>query len=194
MVAAAFFTLCSAGVFASYTMSLKSQRSASYNVTLYAFANSINDQICGLGYTEVDAAVNSPTVSKPVLAINNPTEGKLIQVAIQFGKRFEFKANGVDANGNTGDYRLKTDYTLHSGLSANKTDGTFSMIDLAANSGTYTTVRNLGATVTVTRIAPTLPAYLVSTTVDYSDGAGTQTKRITVSRVVSNINGYSYVR
>lgn len=190
MVAAAFFMICSAGIFSTYTMSLKAQRRASYHVIMYAFANSINDQVCGLGYTEVDAALAANT--KAVLAINNPVDGKLIQVALRFNNRFAFDSSGVDASGNKTDIRLKTDYTMHGGLDSKSPDGTFSMTDLAAGRGTYSTVKNLGALIQARKVAPTVPAYLVTTTVDYNDGD--KISQVTVSRVVSNINGCSNAR
>ena len=195
MISAMFFTLVTASILASFAMALKTQKKASYHISLYALANSINDQVCGTGFDEVDeCAQRGAAGQKLVVAINDPASGSQRPVPITLTQRIPLDGKTTlpcPGIGTVTMPSLKIDYTLHSGTSGS---GSFTMQNLATSSSStrYSEVPGLHVTVTARKPAGMSGAYLVTTTAEYTDPFG-KIGTVRASRLVSNVSGYANV-
>ena len=182
MLSVTVLTIALGALLGSQIHAMKTQRNASYAVTLYALANSINDQVCGLGYDEVNNAKTRGATE--VIAINNPATGTQIPVRITLDQACAL----------TGATALKTDYAVHDG-GVSGMDRLFTDAKITGKTpvsgGTYSTVRDLNVLVTATPV-PGVSAYTVNTSVSFADGFG-KTSRVSVARLVSNLTGYANV-
>jgi hypothetical protein len=184
MLAALVLTLVLSALLGSQILAMKTQRNAAYAITLYALSNSICDQVCGLGYEEVNATVIKGGTQ--VVALNDPATGKQIPLRLQFGKALQLNHTG------SVDLRLKTDYSVHdgalSGMDRLFTDATITG-QRAAENARYASVQDLSIQINATRVAG-LNAYTVTARAAFIDAFG-HPASVSVSRFVSNLSGYA---